>query len=169
MKAIRLTGAGLTLLLAAACARPAPQLTVASAAESAAVARIEATFDSCARTGALDVFISHVDDDVVALMPDQPAMVGKAAVRESYRDLYATFAFDMRHVPIDVYAIGDLVVSRGNASGALTPKAGGPPMPFNNKYLMLFRRQADGSLKVWRVAANTNAPPAMPPAAAPRR
>jgi len=167
MRAIRLTGAVVTLLLAA-CARPAPQLAAASDADVAAVARAVATFDSCARTGALDVFMGYVADSVVSLMPDQPATVGKEAVREFYRNFYGIFNIEMRHAPVETYAIGDLVVSRGDASGTLTPKAGGPPMPFNNKYLMLFRRQADGSLKVWRVAANTNAPPTPPPAAAPR-
>jgi ketosteroid isomerase-like protein len=164
MKAIRLAGAILTTLLAAACARPAPQLAAASDSDVAAVARTVATFDSCARTGALDVFMGYVADSVVSLMPDQPATVGKEAVREFYRNFYGTFIIEMRHAPVETYAIGDLVVSRGDASGTLTPKAGGPPMPFNNKYLMLFRRQGDGSFKVWRVAANTNAPPSPPPA-----
>jgi len=41
-------------------------------------------------------------------------------------------------------------------------------MAFDYQFLMIFRRQAGGSLKVWRVAANTNAPPAPPSAAAPR-
>lgn len=165
IRAIRLACAGLTLLLAAACARPAPQLAVASEADIAAVARTVASFDSCARTGALDVFMGYSADEVVSLMPDQPAVVGKEAVREFYRNFYGTFNVDMRHAPIETYAIGDLVVSRGDASGTLTPKAGGPPMPFNNKYLMIFRRQGDGSLKVWRVATNSNAPPTPPPAA----
>jgi ketosteroid isomerase-like protein len=154
--------AGVVMLCA--CARPVPKVATATAADVAAVKQIVATFDSCARTGALDVFVSHVDDDVVALMPDQPALVGKAAVRESYRNLYGTFNFDMHHAPIDVHSVGDLVIVRGGASGTLTAKAGGPPMPFDNKFLMIFRRQADGSLKVWRVAANTNAPAAPPPA-----
>ena len=169
MKAVCLAGAVLTLLVLAACARPAPRLAAASTADSAAVARIVATFDSCAAAGALDVFMGYVDDSVVSLMPDQPATVGKEAVREFYRNFYGTFNIEMRHAPVETYAIGDLVVSRGDASGTLTPKAGGSPTSFNNKYLMLFRRQADGSLKVWRVAANTNAPPTPPPAAAPRR
>lgn len=152
------------VVLVAACARTAPQLGPASA-DAAAVTQIVTSLDSCARTGALDVLMGYVAEDVVSLMPDQPATVGKDAVREFYRNFYGTFNIEMRHVPIEAHAVGDLVVSRGDASGTLTPKAGGPPIPFNNKYLMLFRRQADGSLKVWRVAANTNAPPAPPPAA----
>jgi hypothetical protein len=31
-------------------------------------------------------------------------------------------------------------------------------VPFNNKYLFLFRRQPDGSLRVWRAMFNTNPP-----------
>lgn len=121
--------------------------------------------DSCARTGALDVFISLGTDDVVMLAPDQPAVVGKDAVREFYRGSYGTFTIDMRHASIETQAVGDLVVSRGDGRGTLMPKAGGQPMAFDNKYVMLFRRQADGSLKVWRVAFNSNVPPTPPPAA----
>jgi ketosteroid isomerase-like protein len=135
----------------------------ASAADVASVTRLLATFDSCARTGALDEFISHSADDIVMLAPDQPAVEGKDAVREWYRGFYATFNSEMRHQPpLETYAIGDLVMARGVAGGKATPKAGGPTITMDNKFLMLFRRQADGSLKAWRVAFNTNAAPAPP-------
>ena len=67
--------------------------------------------------------------------------------------------------PLETYAIGDLVVARGVAGGTARPKAGGLAITMNNKFLMLFRRQPDGCLKVWRVAFNANLPPAPPPAA----
>jgi uncharacterized protein (TIGR02246 family) len=153
-----------TLLFAAACARQAPQVAAASEADVAAVARILATVDSCSRTGALDVFLGYVADDVVYLAPDQPAVVGKEAVRALYRNLWGAVIIDMRHVPAETHAVGDLVVARGDARGTVTPRTGGSPMAFDNKYLMLFRRQADGSLKFWRVVANTNAPHSVPPA-----
>jgi len=165
MRAFRLTCAGLALLLAAACVRPAPKLTVASAADSAAVTRTFATFDSCARTGAVDVFMSHMTDDVVLLAPEAPAVVGKAAVSEYYTKLFGAMEFDVRHTSVETFVLGDLVLTRGNASGTATPRAGGPAMPVSNKYLIVFRRQEDGSLKGWRTAANSNAPPAPPPPA----
>lgn len=102
------------------------------------------------------------------LAPDQPAVVGKEAVREYYRAFYGAFTIEMRHEPVETHAVGDLVVNRGDGHGTVTPKAGGQPMPFNNKYLMVFRRQADGSLKVWRAAFNSNVPP-VPLSPAPRR
>ena len=152
--------------LATACMRAAPQLAPASKADVAAVTAMLATMDSCARTGALDRFVSLSTDDVVMLAPDQPAVVGKDANREWYRGFYATFNIEMRHQPpLETYAIGDLVVARGVAGGTARPKAGGLAITMNNKFLMLFRRQPDGSLKVWRVAFNTNLPPAPPPAA----
>jgi ketosteroid isomerase-like protein len=152
--------------LVAACNRPAPQIGPSSEADVASVRRLLATFDSCARTGALDEFISHATDDVVMLAPDQPAVVGKEAVREWYRGFYATFNIEGRHQPpVETYAIGDLVVARGIATMTAAPKAGGPAMTMNNKFIMLFRRQPDGTLRAWRVAFNSNAPAAAPPAA----
>jgi len=73
--------------------------------------------------------------------------------------------FDVHYAPIETHTVGDLVVARVEVGGTATPRAGGPAMPVSNKYLMLFSRQADGSLKFWRVAVNSNAPPAPPPAA----
>ncbi len=160
-RALLLGGLGLI----AACNRPAPQIAPASQADVASVTRLLATFDSCARTGALDEFISHSTDDVVMLAPDQPAVVGKEAAREWYRGFYATFNIEGRHQPpVETYAIGDLVMARGIATMTALPKAGGAAMTMNNKFIMLFRRQADGTLKAWRVAFNSNMPVAAPPA-----
>ena len=164
MNAFRIGLSLVALASAMACAPEEPSLAPASPDDVAAVAKIVASFDSCARTGALDVFMGHSTEDNVVLFSDQPAIVGTAAIREFYKNFYGTFDIDMRHEPLETFAVGDLVISRGNASGSITPKAGGAPMQFSNKYLMLFRRQADGSLKLWRVAANSNIPPAPPPA-----
>ncbi|MFA6167692.1 MAG: nuclear transport factor 2 family protein [Gemmatimonadaceae bacterium] len=162
MKRPNATASVVILLLAAACAQPAPTIGPASDAEMKAVAAVLATFDSCGRTGALDEFISYSADDVVLLAPDQPAVVGKDAVREVYKSIYAAVTLDMQHKPLETQSLGDLVISRGTASGTATPRAGGPTTAFDNKYLMLFRRQPDGTLKAWRVAFNTNAPPVAP-------
>ena len=150
------------LCLVAACTRSAPQVGLASAADVAAVARTVAIFDSCARTGALDVFMGYVAEDAVALFPDMPAIVGKEALRAFYGSYYSGFKIDGHHAPIETQTIGDLVINRGEVHGTVTPKAGGQPMPIDNKYLMIFRRQGDGSLRIWRAAANQNAPAAPP-------
>lgn len=149
-------------VLVAACGRSAPTPAPASAADVAAVARTVATFDSCARTGALDVFMGYVAEDAVALFPDMPAIVGKQALRAFYGSYYGSFRIDGHHAPIETQTIGDLVINRGEVHGTVTPKAGGQPMPIDNKYLMIFRRQPDGSLKIWRAAANSNARPTPP-------
>ena len=164
MKVIRTSISCLALATAMACAPKALELAPASPADVAVIAKIVATFDSCARVGAADVLMTYVTSDVVAFMPDQPALVGKEAMLASYRALYAAFTLDMHHAPIETHVVGSLLVHRGDATGTITPKAGGALMRFNNKYLMLFRRQVDGSLKLWRVAANSNIPPAPPPA-----
>ena len=153
------------LCLVVSCTRSAPQVGPASAADVAAVARTVATFDSCARTGALDVFMGYVAADAVALFPDMPAIAGKEALRAFYASYYGGFRIDGHHAPIETETIGDLVINRGEVHGTVTPKSGGQLMQIDNKYLMIFRRQGDGALKMWRAAASTNAPPAPAPAA----
>lgn len=153
-----------SLLAVMACAQPTPTLGPASDADVKAVAAILAAFDSSGRTGALDQFISYSAEDVVLLAPDQPAVVGRDAMRELYRAIYAAVRIEMTHTPLETHTLGDLVITRGSARGTATPRTGGPSTAFDNKFLMLLRRQPDGTLRTWRVAFNSNAPPASPTA-----
>ena len=146
------------VLLTAACTAPSPELQPAAEADVSAVSRLVAEIDRCAREKDLDAFVALSTDDVVSLAPDQPPVVGRDAVRESYRAFYAAFDITMRHRPLETHSIGGLVVHRGIAQGTLTPTGGGASVPFNNKYLFLLQRQTDGSLRVWRAMFNANPP-----------
>jgi ketosteroid isomerase-like protein len=118
-----------------------------------------AEFDRCARESDLEAFLSYSMDDVVWMPPSEPVVVGKQAVREWYANFYGTFDIEMTHEVLETHTFGDVVIARGNASETLTPKAGGSSMSLGAKFLLVFRRQPDGSLKVWRAIANSNAPP----------
>jgi ketosteroid isomerase-like protein len=129
---------------------------------TAAVKQLAAELDRLSRAADLDGFMRQVADDVVSLPPDQPAVEGATAVREWYKGLWATVAIEMKHNVADVHAVGDLIVARGTATGTVTPRAGGPPFSFDNKFLFVLKRTPDGALKIWRVAFNTNAPAKAP-------
>jgi ketosteroid isomerase-like protein len=75
---------------------------------------------------------------------------------------WAAMALEMKHAVAEVDSSGDVIVVRGTATGTATPRAGGPPAAFDNKFLFVLKRAPDGSLKALRVAFNTNAP--APPA-----
>ena len=118
--------------------------------------QLVADLDRCAREKNLERFLSYSLEDIVALGPDEPAVVGKAAVRAWYERFYAAFDIEMTHHPIETHSFGDIVVTRGDGRGTLRPTGGGPAIPLDNKYLFVLKRQGDGSLKVWRVMYNAN-------------
>ena len=135
-----------------------PQLTPAADADLDAVAGFSAEVNRCVTEKDLEGFAALWLDDIVLLNPDQPAVVGRSAVEDVYRAMFAAVDYAGRHEPVETYSVGDLIVHRGVITGTMTPTAGGPPMHLNNKYLWLLRRQVDGSLLAWRVMLNSNAP-----------
>ena len=134
----------------------AGQPAKAAVADEQAVKQLVAEFDRCAREKDLEAFLSHSVDDVVALAPGEPAVVGKEALRNWYKGFYAAFDIAMVHRPIETHSFGEVVIARGDATGSIRSVSGGEAMQVNNKYLFVLKRQADGSLKVWRAMFNAN-------------
>jgi uncharacterized protein (TIGR02246 family) len=143
-------------VIAVTCSQAEDEDTTTTADDMVAVARMVSSFDTFAANEDIESFLAYVADDAVMLPPGEPAIVGKGAIRDWYTVFYANFSNDMTHESLEVDAFRDIIVARGNATGALTPKAGGEPMPFDNKYLFILKRQEDGKLQVWRAAFNEN-------------
>jgi len=57
-------------------------------------------------------------------------------------------------------AVGDWAFGRCNFTATMTPKAGGEPIFTDGKALTLYKRQADGSWKLYWDCWNSNVPPA---------
>lgn len=159
MKNLIAIGTIVSLLILTTCSQESKQSSYSNETDIKAVEHLIAEFDRCAREGDLETFLSYSMDDVVSLAPNEPAIVGKDVMRTWYENFYATFDIEMKHEPIETHSFGDAVIHRGNATGTITPKVGGEPLHFNNKYLFVLRRQTDGSLKVWRAVFNSNTPP----------
>ncbi len=151
MKGLLALAAGTALLASAALGAEVPP------SDEDLVAQMVTELDRCAREKDLEKFLSYSLDDVVALGPGEPAVVGKQAVREWYRVFYASFDIDMRHKPLETASFGDVVITRGDSTGRMRSVRGGDSIEVNDKYLFVLKRQADGSLKVWRVMFNANA------------
>ena len=131
-------------------------LAEGASADREAVRQLVAEFDRCAREKDLEGFLSYSLDDVVALGPGEPAVVGRAAVRAWYQDFYAAFDIAMVHRPVETDSFGDLVITRGDVTGTIRPVGGGEAIQVGNKYLFVLKRQSNDSLKVWRAMFNAN-------------
>jgi ketosteroid isomerase-like protein len=147
-------------VLLGACA-PGSSLRLATEYEMVAVHSMVEDLDRIAAAEDLDAFMEYIDEDCVALAPYEPAIVGADAIREWYENFYDTYRIEIQHQPGETFAIGDVFIHRGVATSIVTPEDGGAGTGFENKYLMILRRDEGGPFRIWRVAYNSNTPPVL--------
>lgn len=95
--------------------------------------------------GIMSVFYA---ENSVVMPPHESIYKGKEAILRLYQE-YRKLNKDHYDGSVveDVRVSGDLAVARGMDTGITTPRSGGEPVPFNQKWLMVFERQFDGTWK----------------------
>jgi uncharacterized protein (TIGR02246 family) len=155
------------LLLVSACARK-----VDDPADVQAVKDAIAEWDLAWNAGDADKVASLYTAEAIAMAPNQPAGVGREAIRASCRKYFSQFSEENRSIVEDLHVSGDLAVARGTQETRTTSRAGGRPIQDKSKWLSVFRRQGDGSWKIFWEIYNSNLPVSgavNPPAALPTR
>ena len=151
------------LLLFSACAQK-----VNDPADVQAIKDTGSAWDKAWNAGNTEALASgFYTADAVAMDPNQPAIVGKDAMRASLQKYFDQYAEEGRTLVEDVRVSGDLAVSRGTAEGKSSLKAGGYSTQFKSKWMTAFQRQADGSWKAFWDIYNSDLPigDALPPGA----
>ena len=98
-------------------------------------------------------------DDAIVLMAGQPAWNGKAGIMRSGTEMLNAVKFsDVKFNTLSVDVAGDYAIETGTLEMTLTPK-GGKPTPDKGKYVTVWKKQADGSYKIYRDVPNTDNPP----------
>ena len=107
------------------------------------------------------------EEDAIMVPPNHPDIRGRAAI-EAFLASFPPFS-DYRLETLEIDGQGDVAYERGTNSMTLTPP-GGAPAEWRSKYLVIYRRQTDGSWKVSREIFTPDAPPSAPqdPSAAPK-
>ena len=158
--------------LGTACSRPddaaatsdsaagvAAATSVDAGAARASIDSLNARFVDAAKRGDTATIASIYADDAVAMMSNTEAWRGRDAVRKGWAGVVADGMlkdFSLRTQDVDVS--GDLVVETGTYEMTLQPK-GGREMKDKGKYVVVWKRQPDGSLKIFRDVGNSDLPP----------
>ena len=147
------------LAMASAGCQPAAQ--EAGPLSDADVAAIQGVVDALIEAdlaGDWDAVAALFVDDAVFMMPDQPALEGKAAWRAMVGEMQPT----IHAITVDVAEIegrGDLAYIRGTYSETLS-FGENEPVDLEGKYVWILKKQADGSWLVTVGISNSNQPPA---------
>lgn len=144
--------------LALACAAEDDEITRRAEVDVEAVEAMVVELDRVTGEGDLEALLGFLTDDFVSLPPGEPPIVGKEAFRSHHQPLFEAFELDIVRQPVETTALGEAVIQWGNGIGSFRPKGGGDAIPLDQKYLYVFKKQSDGSFKIWRAIFNDNAP-----------
>ena len=133
--------------------------TVDAAAVRQSIEQGNAKMAEALAKGDSAVIASMYDNDAVAMMTGQPAWRGNAEiVKHGTAFLQDVKLSDMKFNTTGVDIGGDYAIETGTYEMMATPK-GGKPMPDRGKYVTVWKKQADGSWKVYRDISNSDIPP----------
>jgi len=122
--------------------------------------------------GNADSYATLFSEDVWQMPPNNPASVGRAALREWWAGTLKAGTWTLNLSTQDVVTGGNLAAERGTYKLALAAAPGGPIPSFadSGNYVVLWRHEPDGQWRaVWDAPVSvvpfpTEAKPASPPA-----
>lgn len=143
--------AGAAALAGAAFAEPA---------DRAAVEKVLSTYETALNAKDVETIIALYADDGVFMPQHSSPQVGRAAVREAYRRVFAAITLDIEfHVDEIEPLSATWAFARTRSEGQVTVNATGQSAGEANQELFLFRRTDDGKWKIARYIFSTTNPP----------
>ena len=130
-------------------------------ADVEAITAIFAEFDAAATAGDVDGLLALYADDVVSMPPDMPPRIGAEVMRAPMEEFTAQFDLALTSQVEEVQVSGDIAYALVSWEQTMTPKAEGEATHEQGKWMLVFKRQADGSWKCWREMWSTYEPAEM--------
>ena len=158
------------LLFAAACAPKGETAVKDSAATAAppvvdaaavrqAIEQANANFTQAVKQGDTVAMVANYADDAVMMMEGTPAWHGRSEIAKQIITAFKPMkGAQVKLTTSQVDIGGDYAIETGNYETTVTPP-GGKPMTERGKYVTVWKKQADGSWKIYRDVGNSDAPP----------
>jgi len=159
------------VLLQIACTQAPPPAPDTRAADEKAIREMESQVAREFAAKDLDKIMSTIADDAASLMPNEPVMTGKDAIRAGVQKDLAdpAMALEVHTVKVEVAKSGELAYSQGTYTYNFTDPKTKRVLLEKGKYVEVYRKQANGSWKIVEDTAIPDAPAAPVKAAASAR
>ncbi len=162
MKASTLVLTLVCIVTAASCAKaPPPPPAHDAAADEAAIRGQAEPLLKAFNAGDAATASADAADDIIQMRPDGPELVGKSAIIAEDEKFFAENSAIQTATVDEVAVWGDVGMSRGTWQVTATPKKGNAkPVSTRGKWIVIHKRQADGTWKSWRHMWNEDRSPA---------
>lgn len=98
------------------------------------------------------------DEKAVQMPPDAPAIFGKKAIADRISASFQSWRWEFAINTEEVMIAGELALARGTFVSSMTPRDGGDREFGDGKFLTVFKRQEDGTWRIYRDCYNFNTP-----------
>ena len=109
--------------------------------------------------GDYEGFVALFDEEIVILPPNKPTVSGIETIKSLYKTFFDSLELSVTITTEEIHVSGDLAYSLDIWKGSMMPKDGSEPIPFENKNLVIYKKQNDGSWKTLRAMFSSNTPP----------
>ena len=135
-----------------------PTASAPQASTIVALARIREAWVQDLRTKQLEPILKFYAPDAVFLQPTGERITGSAALRTLFQNIMATFNSDLALKSQNLETSGDLAYDSGDFQETLTTIATGAKITSKGSYVIIFKRQPNGS---WQIVQHvwTGTPP----------
>ena len=113
-----------------------------------------------------DKLVAHYADDAVLMSPGMPASSGKAAIRNTLKQMVSDPAFSLKFQAskVEIARSGDVAYTQGSYTMAMTDAQTKQVVSDHGNYVTTYRKPPDGAWKaVADIATSGVPPPASPP------
>jgi uncharacterized protein (TIGR02246 family) len=126
----------------------------------AALEAANAKFTAAVKAGDVATAANVYTADAAVLAPGSPVLKGREAIAGMFGGWLSEMVVTEFTLTIeDLVVAGDYAIDTGTYAMTMKPKAGGDAFPDKGKYLAVWKRQSDGSWKLFKDAWNADAPP----------
>ena len=153
--------AGACTVVLAACAPAAPEMN--APADLAAVNALRTNFQNAFNAGDVNMLMNGYSADPISMGNHQPTAAGRDAIIAANKAMFAAMTAHLEITADETKTMGNWGFDRGHFKMTMTPKAGGPAMNDEGRYVVLLEKGADGAWKVTRDIDNSSMPMPMPP------
>jgi len=127
-------------------------------ADIAAIKEVYSQSTLACSTGDAELYLSIFTEDAVVMAPGSPATIGKEELRPLIEGLFGQFDLELPYTVDEVGVPGDWAFVRSSFQYSMTPKESRETTTRAGKELDIFKRQADGSWKIYIQSWNFDAP-----------